>query len=130
MKEDDPFAWAEKAEEDWELAKSILRRKKPFNDMACFHAQQCGEKYLKAILVAKGTAFPKTHDLAILTKLCESCGVLIGMETETLDTLSGFAARARYPSEDLSIEEAKEAFVIAKSIRKFARTWLGVKRGG
>lgn len=127
MKEDDPLAWAEKAEEDWELAKSILRRKKPFTGMACFHAQQCGEKYLKAILIAKGTEFPKTHDLVILTNLCENCGVLVGLEAEALDTLSSFVARTRYPGEEPTIEDAREALEITKSIRKFARAWFGLR---
>jgi HEPN domain-containing protein len=33
---------------------------------ATFHAQQCVEKYLKALLVAPGLAFPRTHDLTAL----------------------------------------------------------------
>lgn len=41
-----PRAWVEKAEEDFVLANSALRRKKPLITGACFHAQQCAEKYL------------------------------------------------------------------------------------
>jgi len=37
-------------------------------DSACFHAQQCAEKYLKARLQEAGLAFPKTHDLLDLLK--------------------------------------------------------------
>lgn len=33
---------------------------------ACFHAQQAAEKALKAVLMALGEGFPKTHDLAYL----------------------------------------------------------------
>ncbi len=32
-------------------------------DTVCFHAQQCVEKYLKAVLVSEAIDFPKTHDL-------------------------------------------------------------------
>jgi len=32
-------------------------------DTICFHAQQCVEKYLKALLTSTHTDFPKTHDL-------------------------------------------------------------------
>lgn len=60
--EDDPRAWVAKAEEDFEMARLALRRKKPLTDPACFHAQQCAEKYLKGMLVARGQIFPKTHD--------------------------------------------------------------------
>ena len=50
----DPLAWVKKAEEDFILARSVLRRKKPLITGACFHAQQCAEKYMKALLVSKG----------------------------------------------------------------------------
>ena len=49
----DPRAWVEKAEEDFVLAQSALRRKKPLITGVCFHAQQCAEKYMKALLVSK-----------------------------------------------------------------------------
>jgi HEPN domain-containing protein len=39
--------WVEYAEEDYLVARSTLRRKKPLTHSACFHAQQCAEKYLK-----------------------------------------------------------------------------------
>ena len=46
--------WADKAEEDWEAALDLARRrKKPTNNAVCFQAQQCAEKYLKAWLVVK-----------------------------------------------------------------------------
>jgi len=65
-----PLAWAEKAEEDFALARSTLRRKKPLIAGACFHAQQCAEKYMKALLVSKEADFPKMHDLLMLNNLC------------------------------------------------------------
>ncbi len=43
--------WVEKAEGDFATARRELRaRKDPNYDAACFHAQQCAEKYLKACL--------------------------------------------------------------------------------
>ena len=43
--------WIEKAEGDFATAGRELRaRKNPNYEAACFHAQQCAEKYLKAIL--------------------------------------------------------------------------------
>jgi len=53
----DPLSWVERAEEDYALARLSLRQKKPLAYGACFHAQQCAEKYLKAILVSRGTVF-------------------------------------------------------------------------
>src|SRR4029453_6914324 len=37
---------------------------------ATFHAQQCAEKYLKALLVSRRQAFPRTHDVVALHDLC------------------------------------------------------------
>ncbi len=55
----DPLAWVALAEEDYALAKSSLRRKAPLLYGACFHAQQVAEKYLKALLIARGYTFPR-----------------------------------------------------------------------
>ena len=46
--------WVEKAEQDWNsLHREIRARKNPNYDAACFFAQQCAEKYLKARLVER-----------------------------------------------------------------------------
>ena len=52
------LGWVARAEEDFTLARSALRRKRPLIYGATFHAQQCVEKYLKALLVARGWSFP------------------------------------------------------------------------
>jgi hypothetical protein len=49
--------------------KAYRARKNPVYDAACFHCQQCAEKYLKARLVEAGIAFAKTHDLLSLLSL-------------------------------------------------------------
>jgi HEPN domain-containing protein len=55
--------WIDKAEGDWFSAQREVRaRKHPNYDAACFHSQQCAEKYLKARLQESGIAFKKTHD--------------------------------------------------------------------
>ena len=94
MKEDDPLSWVQKAEEDWVTANLLLRRKRPFTGIVCFHFPQRAEKYLKAILVFKRFAFPKLHDLTALNKMCEENGVFIGMDEDVLDVLSSYAAAA------------------------------------
>ena len=38
-------------------------------DTVCFHAQQCVEKYIKALLVFRATPFQKTHDIQVLRAL-------------------------------------------------------------
>jgi HEPN domain-containing protein len=56
--------WVEKAEGDYNSAWLLYRaRKTPSYDGACFHAQQCAEKYMKARLQEASIPFRKTHDL-------------------------------------------------------------------
>lgn len=82
---------------------------------------------MKASLVAKGQIFPKTHDLLALDTLCLQAGIFIGIEPRRLSRLSAYAVRVRYPGDEPTIEEAKEAVEIAKAVRRFARQFLGVR---
>lgn len=125
MNPDDPLAWAKLAEEDWRLSVSLLRRKRLPIQAICFHAQQSAEKYLKALLVSRQFYFPKTHDLVFLNRLCEQTGILTGFAAEDLALLTDFAVQARYPGEEPTEEEARRAVEIARSVRAFARRWLG-----
>lgn len=122
----DPLAWAALAEEDYLLARSALQRKKPLRYGACFHAQQCAEKYLKAILVFRERAFPKTHDLLALSNLCTQAGVIVPINPDELDRLSACAVQVRYPGDEPTLEEARQAMETAKAVRRFARKFLGL----
>ncbi len=123
----DPRSWGERAEEDFAMAGSALRRKRPLTSSACFHAQQCAEKYLKAILIARGRRFPKTHDPLQLNTLCAQAGVLAPLNIRDLSTLSHHAVRTRYPGEEPTVDEAGEALETARAVRRFARQLLGVR---
>ncbi|MFZ6019152.1 MAG: HEPN domain-containing protein [Chloroflexota bacterium] len=126
MNPDDPSAWARLAEDDWHLAVSLLRRKKLPIQGICFHAQQSAEKYLKAVLVSRRVYFPKTHDLVFLNQLCEQSGILSGFAVEDLALLTDFAVQVRYPGEEPDETDARRAVEIARSVRGFARRWLGM----
>lgn len=66
----DVLEWILKAEQDYETAETMARkRKKHVPDIVGFHSQQCIEKYLKAYLVLKRLDFPKTHDLLELLEI-------------------------------------------------------------
>ena len=122
----DPLAWAERAEEDFILARSALKRKQPLNYGVCFHAQQCAEKYMKALLIFKGADFPKTHDLLMLNGLCSSNGIFLEINSKHLNTLTDYAVRTRCPGNDPTVDDAKEALALAKLVRSFARKYLGL----
>jgi HEPN domain-containing protein len=121
-------SWIAHAEDDFAAAKTLMRQKKPLLYSACFPAQQCAEKYMKALLVFKNQGFPKVHDLGTLSSLCANAGIFVGISEETRDTLSAYAISSRYPGDDPTLEETKEAIEITKSIRKFARSFLGLEK--
>ena len=89
--------WAEKAEHDLTTAQHTLQLKAncPF-DTICFHAQQCVEKYLKALLSYHKIDFPKTHDVAELLALLPANSRL-GLKPEELAELNPYAVEGRYP---------------------------------
>ena len=65
--------WIDKAEGDWLSAMRDYRaRLDPNYDAVCFLAQQCAEKYIKALLQSAVIPFPKTHNLSELLDLLRS----------------------------------------------------------
>jgi len=121
-------SWIAYAEEDYSAAKTLYSLKKPLLSAVCFHAQQCAEKYLKALLILKDVDFPKTHDLPTLNTLCNQNGILTGFDPQQLADLTKYAIQARYPGNQPTSEEAKETLEIAKIVRRFARSFLGLKK--
>jgi len=56
--------WVEKADNDFHSANLLLTAGEfPIPDSACFHCQQCAEKYLKAYLQERMVRFERTHSL-------------------------------------------------------------------
>ncbi|MBK6648119.1 MAG: HEPN domain-containing protein [Anaerolineales bacterium] len=124
--ENDLDVWIDHAEDDFNAAGKLLRGKKPSIYGACFHAQQCAEKYMKAILVFREQRFPMTHDLVILNTLLQQVGVDMQISEDLLELLSSYAVRARYSGETPEMDDAKEALKIAKQVRAFSRKFLGI----
>jgi HEPN domain-containing protein len=102
-------SWIANAEEDLDATKALIRLSKPLLSGACFHAQQCAEKYLKALLILKDVDFPKTHDLPTLNTICNEAGIFTGLDLQQLVDLTEYAVRRRYPGDQPSLEEAQEA---------------------
>ena len=78
------------------------------------------------MLISKQIAFPRTHDLAALFSLCQQNGIFLPISEDNLERLSAFAIEVRYPGVQPTREEAKEALVIAKGVRRFTRKFLGL----
>jgi HEPN domain-containing protein len=78
--------WLTKASEDL-LAVEKLSEDEHLTNIAAFHAQQCVEKSLKAILEDFGKKVPRTHDLIRLNGLAQSC-IPLEFEENVLHELS------------------------------------------
>ncbi len=119
--------WVAKAEGDYTTALRELRaRKSPNYDSACFHAQQCAEKYLKARLQEEGIAFPRTHSLVTLLDLLLPLEPTWDTLRADLATLTTSAVEVRYPGEVADKTDAKEALRIGRDIRERIRISLGL----
>ena len=95
-------------------------------DAACFHAQQCAEKYLKARLVEAGVAFSKTHNLIALLGLVLPIepGWII-LQTR-LTALNVFAIDYRYPGSSAAKADALDAMKNCREVRRVVRQSLGL----
>ena len=99
MKRRDVRDWVVKAEEDYEVTCSLIRKRTPpLSNAICFHAQQCVEKYLKAFLVLHRIAFPKTHALLDLLKLASPRDATLELLRPYVVYLSPYAVNFRYPA--------------------------------
>jgi len=118
--------WIVKAEGDLRSAEHLLSKGAEWAfPTACFHAQQCAEKYLKGVLTLHSVAFPKTHDLTDLVHLVPS-NIKPRVELVELGTLNRYAVEARYPGdwEPIEREDAEQAVAIARKVREAVRADL------
>ncbi len=116
------LAWFAKADADLELARRALGPDRPLSDMACFHAQQCAEKYLKGYLVAHDIPFRFVHELGYLINLCADLDPALADLRPAAVTLNPYVATVRYPSEaapEPNIEKAQEAIQLAQQIATY-----------
>jgi len=119
--------WVNKAEDDFAAAGVLLRaRKRPLHDAVCFHAQQCAEKYLKAVLQENGEPIPKIHHLTELLSLVIQIEPGANFLLGELQILEDYAVIFRYPGMATDKDEAKAAYHAAKLVRQYIRQHLGL----
>ena len=119
--------WIAKAEGDYLTAtRELTAMNQPNYDAVCFHAQQCAEKYLKALLIDRGVTPPKIHDLAQLHRLLSPVCSEWQWSIDELRLLSRSAIISRYPGEIAELREAQAAHDICKSMRDRLRELLCV----
>lgn len=118
--------WVAKAEGDLENARLVLGAGPagPMDTVA-FHAQQCAEKYLKALLCFRREDVPRIHDVEALLARTRIWG-RVEVTVEESRLLTDYATVTRYPGdyEPVSHEEAGHAVELADRIRAAVREEL------
>ena len=111
--------WTKKAEEDClaveELYKISVRR---FATIICFHAQQCAEKYLKALLISRNIEPPRTHSLETLLDLIVDNVPELGQCRDMLTDLTPYRVECRYPGVAATPDDAEYCIETVRELRK------------
>lgn len=129
---DTPAAWLLRANSDLALARAALAAAEVLPEDVCFHAQQCAEKAVKALLVHHGVAFPRTHAIeALFDLLEEQAGEHVPEEVDQAFELSQYATQTRYPGdwEPITDEEVEEAISQAERVLRWAEQRIAKSRG-
>lgn len=110
--------WVSKAEGDYATAGRELRAAEaPNYDAVCFHAQQCVEKLMKALLIQVGVTPPRSHDLSALYQLLKPVCAEWSWPAQELRFLTRASVEFRYPGESADFVEASESFELATRMR-------------
>ncbi|MBF0142728.1 MAG: HEPN domain-containing protein [Magnetococcales bacterium] len=116
-----------KADQDRAVFHAIKNQPGIDAEAACFHAQQAVEKSLKAVLLAKGVSFRRTHDLDELVDRILDEGLAFPFPSDHFSPLTPCAVHLRY--DDLEIEGLPLAD--AERMMEEVRRWAGeVVEGG
>ncbi|MBN8598632.1 MAG: HEPN domain-containing protein [Planctomycetes bacterium] len=114
-----------KAKADWVTARREAAATQDYNpDAVCFHAQQCVEKLMKALLIFHGQKAPKTHDLFELDRLLVLADASWKSDPLDLQVLVPAAVDYRYPGVSATKIEAELAFAAAERVRRVAGPFL------
>jgi HEPN domain-containing protein len=84
------------AREDLAAAEALDGAERVSDASVGFHARQAVEKALKAAIASRDQAFPFTHDLGLLTQLCQDAGLELPADLAEVDRLTPYAAAIRY----------------------------------
>jgi HEPN domain-containing protein len=96
--------WFNVASDDLLAAKQLLSVE-GLSNLVAFHAQQCVEKSMKALLEEKALPNVKTHDLLRLYRLLQT--EIVIADTATLVFLNGLYTDSRYPGDAGLMPEGK-----------------------
>ncbi len=111
--------WVRKAEGDFRTAlRELAVADESACDAVCFHAHQCIEKLMKAVLVARDQDPPRTHNLLFLADLLRAACPAWDAATEDVEWLTRGGVAFRYPGVWADRNHAGKAMEICKRLRE------------
>jgi HEPN domain-containing protein len=114
--------WLQFAEVDLKAARKLLEEVS-LSSVVCFHAQQCVEKSLKALIESKDLNPPKSHDLVMLYAQVDD---MIKLEEDTLAKLNQVYIDTRYPASLGFLPEGQPDVEDAKGFYEFSERLLSL----
>ena len=113
--------WTIRADEDLRLAELIMNDPEPVYWAAAFHAQQCAEKVLKALLTFHNIRAGKTHEIDNLIGLSKPVLAELAQFEDQAGALTAYAVDSRYPMPhgEVGKAEAIKAIETARNIFEF-----------
>lgn len=118
-----------RASDDHAAAAALLDMGAVSDAIVGFHAQQAVEKALKAVLAASRIDFPFSHDLKLLSTLCDRAALPLPPDLRDIDRLSPYAARLRYGGEDPGTVDRRAALGWAQAAIDWASERIGAEDG-
>jgi HEPN domain-containing protein len=115
--------WVRFAEDDFQGAVEILNTHPRIASR--LFGEAC-EKYLKAVMLSRGSEPPQTHNLRRLLAELEPKFSPDSLEVGAASLLTGAAPAGRYPGDlgEPTLEEAQALHRAALVLRALARAWL------
>jgi HEPN domain-containing protein len=113
-------AFLDRADADLATVRALEDNGEVPDEVVGFHAQQCAEKLLKAVLAGHQIEFPRTHSLQYLLDLLYDHGLAPATALHTIKELYPYAVQFRYeaPLEDEPLD--REA---ARQLLEQLRAW-------
>jgi HEPN domain-containing protein len=88
--------------------------------IACLHGQQAVEKFIKAVLVKRGSTFIPTHDLIKLADLLLSANIPLPLNVDELKRLNPYAVVFLYDDRDIDLLTRENAITIVNTVASWA----------
>lgn len=127
---DEVYSLLRMADQDWEMF--LVLKNAPRVGLAgvCFYAQQCVEKMLKAVMVARGLTFERTHNLVSLGERLVRHGVDLLVDVDELARLNPCAVIFRYDDREIETISRAETLGLVEAVRAWVSALIPMPSTG